>query len=84
MVESSFRFFESRRPIAFAEAGPSGTRPALIDTPNICRPMAIVLSSKLATLRELQTVYGLRDMYDLLEIATVDNYNAYIASKPKD
>lgn len=34
-----------------------------------------------ATLHELQTIYGLEDMYDLLEIAQVDAYNEGVARK---
>jgi hypothetical protein len=35
----------------------------------------------LATLHELQTVYGLQDAYDLLEVAQIDGYNAFMAQK---
>jgi hypothetical protein len=38
-----------------------------------------VVSARLATLHELQTVYGVKDLYDLLEIIAVDNYNQMIA-----
>jgi len=34
-----------------------------------------VASKGLATLYEMQTVYGLEDVYDLLEIVVVDAYN---------
>jgi hypothetical protein len=36
-----------------------------------------VVSSGLATLHELDTVYGLEDLYNLLEIAMVDAYNRH-------
>ena len=39
------------------------------------------MSSKLATLHELQTVYGIKDLYDLLEVLAVDNYNRMIAAR---
>ena len=39
------------------------------------------MSSKLATLHELQTVYGIQDLYDLLEVLAVDNYNRMIAAR---
>lgn len=42
--------------------------------------IAAVVSSKLATLYECQTCYGLEDMYDLLEIASVDSFNTQILS----
>ena len=34
------------------------------------------MSSRICTLNELQTVYGLEDAYNLLEIVQVDNYNS--------
>lgn len=34
-----------------------------------------VLSARIATLAELQTVYGSRDLYDMLEVVQVDNHN---------
>jgi hypothetical protein len=43
-----------------------------------------VISSKLATLHELQTVYGVEDLYNLLEIVAVDNYNQMLASKAEE
>lgn len=33
------------------------------------------MSSKIATLAELQTIYGVEDGYDLLEIVLVDHAN---------
>jgi hypothetical protein len=35
----------------------------------------------MATLHELQTVYGAEDMYNMLEVLVVDNYNERILSK---
>lgn len=35
-----------------------------------------MVSKKLATLHELQSVYGAPDLYDLYEVIVVDNYNA--------
>lgn len=48
--------------------------------------MASVVTSGMATLAELQTVYGIRDLYDLIEIATVRQENerlAYEGAKTK-
>ena len=50
---------------------------------NIHPSLAIVISAKLATLSELRTVYTLRDLYDLLEIAAVDRHNARLAARPR-
>lgn len=43
-----------------------------------------VVSRRLATLHELDTVYGTQDMHDLMEIVAVDNHNQRILNKPKD
>jgi hypothetical protein len=45
------------------------------------RIVGAIVSAKLATLHELQTVYGLEDAYDLLEIASIDAYNINQAHK---
>lgn len=42
-----------------------------------------VVSSRFATLTELQTVYGVRDLYDFLEIVNVDRYNTSVMNLPK-
>jgi hypothetical protein len=42
-----------------------------------------VVSRRLATLHELQTVYGAEDLYNLLEVIAVDAHNARAASKPR-
>jgi hypothetical protein len=43
--------------------------------------IAAILSSKIATLHELETVYDIESVYDLLEILAVDAHNIKIASK---
>jgi len=43
-----------------------------------------VISARLATLRELQEYYSLRDVYDLLEVRVVDTHNKWLASKPEN
>lgn len=37
--------------------------------------IGLPVSRGLATLAELQTVYGLEDAWDMLEIISVDNHN---------
>lgn len=49
--------------------------------PNVPASIAAVVSNKLATLRELQTVYGVEDLYKFLEIAAVNAHNARVANK---
>jgi hypothetical protein len=43
--------------------------------PNVPQTIGIVVSMRLATLHELETVYGIQDVYDMLEICVVDNEN---------
>lgn len=42
------------------------------------RIIGTLVSSRLATLAELQTVYGTEDAHNLLEILTVDRHNERI------
>lgn len=35
----------------------------------------------MARLHELDTVYGVRDAYDMLEVLTVDDYNTALANR---
>lgn len=49
--------------------------------PNVPRTIATAISAKVASLNDLQTVYGLEDMYDLLEIAIVDSHNQDLMMK---
>jgi len=37
----------------------------------------------MATLHELQTVYSLGDLYDMLEVIAVDNHNQAVARQKK-
>ena len=40
-----------------------------------------LISKRMATLHELDTVYGTKDVYDMLEVITVDDYNNALANK---
>jgi hypothetical protein len=42
-----------------------------------------VVSRRLATLHELQTIYGAEDLYNLLEVIVVDGHNERVLSKPR-
>ncbi|WP_371683003.1 MULTISPECIES: transglycosylase [Enterobacteriaceae] len=46
--------------------------------------IATIISSKLATLYELDTVYGTEDLWRLLEINTVDNYNQMVINRAQE
>lgn len=39
----------------------------------------MIISRRMATLAELQVVYGTEDLYDLLEVLAVDDYNEALA-----
>lgn len=43
----------------------------------------MLISKRLASMIELQTVYGTEDFYNLIEIAAVDAHNAALAQKAK-
>jgi hypothetical protein len=42
-----------------------------------------VISAGRATLHELDTVYGVEDLYDLLELAAIDAHNRWLMSEKK-
>lgn len=42
---------------------------------NVPRVIGTLVSARAATLHELQTVYGVQDAYDMLEVISVDLYN---------
>lgn len=46
------------------------------------RAIGTVVSRRVATLYELQHHYGAEDLYNMLEILVVDNYNERVLSKP--
>jgi len=49
--------------------------PGLIDYVNVPRLIGSLVSGRHATLWELQSVYGIMDAYNLLEVQTVDAHN---------
>lgn len=54
----------------------------MIHYANVPRVIGFVVSHKMATLHELQTVYGPEDLYDMIEILVVDNHNENL--KPRE
>lgn len=42
---------------------------------NVPRVIGTLISARVATLRELQTVYSVEDAYNMLEIINVDHHN---------
>lgn len=55
--------------------------PGLIGYENTPPLIGALVSGKLATLWELQSVYGIMDAYNLLEVQTVDAHNELRAQK---
>ncbi len=45
------------------------------------RTIAAVVASDKATLHELQTVYGVEDMFDILEVLAVEAHNARVMNE---
>lgn len=43
-----------------------------------------MISSRLATLTDLETTLGLEDVYDLLEVLAVDGHNRRVLNPPQD
>lgn len=68
-------FFSGRRHPDFGLA-PFATDAGLIDYANMPPIVGMVVSSRHATLRELQTVYGAFDLYNLAEMVAVDAHNS--------
>lgn len=48
---------------------------------NVPTVIGAAISHRVATLHEMQTVYSLGDVYDMLEIVNVDAHNQRILSK---
>ncbi|WP_257803360.1 transcription elongation factor GreA [Burkholderia glumae] len=48
------------------------------------RTIGAVVSRRLATPAELNTVYGQDDLHDLLEIIAVDSYNERVAAERRN
>lgn len=66
-----FRFFRTRRRIGVKIE----TDDSLTSYVNVPPMIASVVNSRLATLHELETVYGLEDLFDLLEIIIINIAN---------
>jgi hypothetical protein len=52
-----------------------------MDYVNVPPSIGFVVTSGLATLAELQTIYGLEDLWDLIEIHAVNCQNAAAVAK---
>lgn len=62
----------------------SGDLPAnLLEYANVPRTIGAVMSHRMASLHELQTVYSLEDVYDMLEVLNVDAHNQDLMLRTK-
>lgn len=50
-----------------------------ISFPNLPQTIGSIVATGKATLAELQTVYGLEDLYDLMEVCAVSSENERLA-----
>jgi hypothetical protein len=48
---------------------------------NLPHTLAAVISDRMATLHELDTVYGVEDLWLMLEVRSVDNHNRALMNK---
>lgn len=48
---------------------------------NLPAIIGTIISRRMASLYELDTVYGVRDVYDMLEVIMVDDYNRALANR---
>lgn len=48
---------------------------------NVSNLVGTIVSTRLATLHELDTVYGIEDLYDMIEILAVSHANEAHANK---
>ena len=78
---SSYGFFFRRRQVDFGIRNSGTTNNRLVEYQATPQTIATVVSSRLATLHELDTVYGVEDLWILLEVNAVDRHNAYIVSQ---
>jgi hypothetical protein len=56
----------------------------LLEYENVQKIVGSVVSHRLATFHELDTIYGTEDLYNMMEIIAVDNHNQRVMNKPRD
>ncbi len=73
-MDIAYGFFQGRRPLEL-DNWQRGGQLIRAEYLNLPRTIATVLSARMATIVELDTALGTQDLYDLLEVIAVDNYN---------
>jgi hypothetical protein len=56
----------------------------LLSTVNVDTATSAIVCAGKASLRELQEFYSIRDMYDILEIISIENYNKILWHKHQE
>ena len=77
-MEASHGFFADRRQLEVSAS--DGRNKRYADCKNVTNIISTLVSHRMATLHELDTVYGTQDAYDMLEILIVDSHNRNIAN----
>ena len=80
-MEIAHGFFEGRRPLSLQRLPGGGQQKGFAEYLNLSAVVGTLLSKRMATLHELDTVYGVQDVYDMLEVITIDNYNQVLANR---
>jgi hypothetical protein len=73
-TETSSGFFARRQPLGIARQHAGGGK-AQAEYANVPKIIGVIVGRRLATLNELQTIYGEEDAHNLLEIIAVDSEN---------
>jgi len=73
-TETAPGFFARRQPLGIARQGGGGGK-AQAEYANVPKIIGVIVGRRLATLHELQTIYGEEDAHNLLEIIAVDSAN---------
>jgi hypothetical protein len=73
-AQIAFRFFSRRRPLGITRQHTGGGK-AQVEYANVSKIIGVIVGRRLATLLELQTVYGIEDAHNLLEVIAIDAAN---------
>ena len=78
------KFFVGRKSPELGDAGTDGLSELdFARCANVPATIAAAITSGKATLIELDTHYGVKDLYDLLEIAAVESHNRRLISEAR-
>ena len=80
-MEITHGFFEGRLALNLKRLSNDGPAKKFAEYLNISPVIATIQSHRMATLYELDTVYGVKDVYDMLEIITIDGHNNALANQ---